>query len=185
MQIFSKSQINEIALAIKSGKAAILPTDTVWAIASVSEQQIYAFKKRAPEKKVIKFIGSVEELELPSFFADVLKEYWPGALSVIWKGISYRIPGCSYLLDLLKLTGPLYQSSANISGKQPIKTSQEAFVEFKPFLERMIIIDNSPYEQCANQPSTIINLDNLTVVREGPINGQEIIDKLKQRKEQR
>lgn len=182
MQIFSKTQINEIALALKSGKAAILPTDTVWAIVSLNEAQIYTIKHRALEKKVSRFVASVEEIGLPSFLEDVIKEYMPGALTIVWKDLSYRIPDCSYIMDLVKLTGPLYQSSANISGKQPIAFSQQAFIEFKQFLDRIVIVDNAPYEPFCQQPSTIVNLDSLTVVRDGPIDGNEIIRKIKERK---
>lgn len=182
MQIYSKTQIDEIALALKSGKAAVLPTDTVWGVVSLNEGQIYTIKHRPVEKKVSKFVGSVDEIGLPSFYCDVLKEYMPGDLTVIWHEVGYRVPKCDYLLQLLKLTGPLYQSSANISGKQPFQTSQETFKEFKTVLDRIIIVDNAPYEMLTQQPSTIINLDKMVVVRPGEVDGQAIIDKLKERK---
>lgn len=182
MQIYSKTQIDEIALALKSGKAAVLPTDTVWGIVSLNEGQIYTIKHRPVEKKVSKFVDSVDQIGLPSFYSDVLKDYVPGALTIIWHDVGYRIPNCPYLLQLLKLTGPLYQSSANISGKQPFQTSQETFKEFKNVLDRLIIVDNAPYEMLSQLPSTIINLDQMVVIREGEINGQEIIDKIKERK---
>lgn len=182
MQIYSKTQVNEIALALKSGKAAVLPTDTVWAIASLNEGQIYTIKSRSLEKKVCKFVATIDEIGMPSFFVDVLKPYMPGALTVVYKGMSYRIPNCQYIIDLVKLTGPLYQSSANISGKKPIAVSQEAFVEFKDYLDRIVIVDNAPYEPFGQQPSTIINLDSMTVVREGPIDGQALIDQIQGRK---
>ena len=80
MQIFNKTQINDITLALKSGKAVVLPIDTVWGIASLTEEQIYSVKHRAHEKKVIKFVSSIDEVGLPSFFAQVIKQYWPGGL---------------------------------------------------------------------------------------------------------
>lgn len=181
MQIYSKTQVHEIALALKSGKAAVLPTDTVWAIASLNEGQIYTIKSRALEKKVCKFVATVDEIGMPSFLSDVIKKYMPGALTIVYKGTSYRIPACEYILDIVKLTGPLYQSSANISGKKPIAVSMEAFTEFKQYLDRIIIVDNAPYEQFSKQPSTIINLDTLKVLREGEIDGEKIIQEIKER----
>ncbi len=179
MQIFNKTQVNEIAFALNSGKAAILPTDTVWGIASLSERHIYQIKRRDPSKKIIKFVGSIDEIGLPSFYADVLKNYWPGALSVVWKGFSYRIPKSQYILDIIKQTGPIYCSSANVSGQPTITMSQEAFHIFKDHLDGLIIVDNSPYDGLSQDASTIIDLDSMKVVREGPINGQEILEKLK------
>ncbi|MBQ0045743.1 MAG: Sua5/YciO/YrdC/YwlC family protein [Mycoplasma sp.] len=182
MQIYSKTQVHEIALALKSGKAVVLPTDTVWAIASLNEGQIYTIKHRALEKKVCKFVATVDEIGMPSFLSDVIRNYMPGALTVVWKDTSYRIPKCEFIIDIVKITGPLYQSSANISGQEPIGTSQQVFTEFKQYLDRIVIVDNSPYEQFSQKPSTIINLDTLTVIRQGEIDGERIIEEIKERK---
>lgn len=179
MQILSKTQVNEIALSLSSGKAAILPTDTVWGIASLNESQIYQIKKRDPSKKIIKFIASVNDIGLPSFFANVIKDYWPGALSIVWKGFAYRVPDCQYIIDIIKQTGPIYCSSANVSGQKTIETIQQAFATFKPWEEYLIFIDNAPYEGLNMVPSTIVDLDSLIVLREGPVNGQEIIERLR------
>lgn len=183
MQIFSKTQVNEIAFAIKNGKAAVLPTDTVWGLAALDERIIYQIKKRAPEKKVIKFIDSIEALGMPSFLSDVIQKYWPGGLSVIWKGISYRIPKCKYIQEIVKITGPLFQSSANISGDQPITDVAQIPQIFQEHLKDIVIVDNKPKEEISNKPSTIIDLDKLIVVRNGDIDGQKIINEIKQRKE--
>lgn len=179
MQVFTKAQVNDIALALKSGKAAILPTDTVWGIVSLNEGLIYKIKHRDQAKKVIRFIDSVDKIGLPSFFAEVLKQYWPGGLTIIWKGLSYRIPKSDYLIEIVNKTGPLYQSSANISGQDPIQSLRDVPKLFEESMESLVLVDNSPYTPLTNKPSTIINLDSMTVVRAGEINGQEIIDKLK------
>lgn len=181
MTIFSKTQVNEIALALKSGKAVVLPTDTVWGIASLSEQQIYSIKHRAKEKKVIKFVDGVESTSLPSFFGEVIKKYWPGALTIIWKGISYRMPDCPYIIDILKITGPLYQSSANISGNDPLTSPEDVPKVFSESMEQIEVVKNDPYQALSNQPSTIVDLDKLIVVRSGQIDGQAIIKQLKER----
>ncbi len=103
----------------------------------------------------------------------------PGPLTVVWKGNGYRVPKADYLIDVIKQTGPLFCSSANISGKQPILTSQEAFTEFKESLDMLVIVDNTPYEGVSQVPSTIIDLDSLAVIREGTVSGAELIEKLK------
>lgn len=186
MQIYNKTQINEIALALKDGKAAILPTDTVWGIVSLSENQIYQIKKRDFSKKISKFVSSIQEIGLPQPIEQVVKPYMDkGGLSIVWKDVCYRIPACSYLIDLLKLTGPLYQSSANISGRQPIFMSQQASIEFRDSLNHLIIVDNSPWEISTNTSSTIVNLDQMTVVRDGLVNGHEVINKINATKGQR
>ena len=177
MQIYNKTQINEIVLALKDGKAAILPTDTVWGIVSLSENQIYQIKKRSFSKKISKFVASIEDIGLPHAIEQIVKPYMEkGTLSIVWKDVCYRIPTCSYLIDLLKLTGPLYQSSANISGRQPIVMSQQAAIEFRDSLNHLIIVDNSPWERSSNISSTIVSIDQMSVVREGPVSGHEVIN---------
>ncbi len=184
MQIYNKTQVNEIALALKDGKAAILPTDTVWGIVSLTENKIYQIKKRSFAKKVCKFVDSVDAIGMPPFLNDIIQPYMDkGGLSVIWKGVSYRVPASAYLIDLLKLTGPLYQSSANISGKPPIVMSQQAAIEFRDSINSLIIVDNSPWEISSNTPSTIIDLDTMKVVREGQVDGHVILDKINAAKE--
>lgn len=171
-------QINEIAIALMSKKAAVLPTDTVWGIVSKHEDLIYTIKQRPIEKKVSKFVSSLNDIGMPSFFVKTLERYVPGALSIIWKNISYRIPNCQYLIKLLHLTGPLYQSSANISGQEPITSINEAKGKFKKWKDKIVFVENDPPENISFRPSTIINLDNLTVIRSGSINGEKIIKKL-------
>lgn len=92
------------------------------------------------------------------------------------------MPKCQYILEILKQTGPLYQSSANISGNNPIDCPAKAQEEFKDALDQIVIVDNVPKEPLSAKPSTIINLDSLTIVRTGEIDGNEIIKELKERK---
>ncbi|MCQ2957116.1 MAG: hypothetical protein MJ233_04815 [Mycoplasmoidaceae bacterium] len=83
------------------------------------------------------------------------------------------------MIQLVAAVGPLYQSSANISGQEPIQSLRDVPRLFEESIDSLALVDNSPYYPLSNKPSTIINLDSMTVVRNGEINGQEIIDKLK------
>jgi L-threonylcarbamoyladenylate synthase len=88
------------------------------------------------------------------------------------------VPKSRKLIKLVKKTGPLYSSSANISSKQPIKNTIDAFTEFEHNLDKIFVVkgkQHSPY------PSTIVDFDNLTVVRCGIVDGRQIIKTLKQR----
>ncbi|MCQ3908163.1 MAG: Sua5/YciO/YrdC/YwlC family protein [Mycoplasmoidaceae bacterium] len=88
------------------------------------------------------------------------------------------MPKCQYLIDLLRLTGPVYQSSANISGQEPVQSVQEVFSVFKAHYDHIVIVDNVPYEMPSQQPSTIIDLDNMKLVREGEVDGQAILNQI-------
>lgn len=92
------------------------------------------------------------------------------------------MPDAQYIIDIVKQTGPLYQSSANISGNDPITSPEQALKEFSDCLDKFAIVSNNPPQQLSFKPSTIINLDTLTVVRDGQIDGKKIIDEIKERK---
>jgi len=178
MQVFTTSQFNDISTALKSGKAVIIPTDTVWGIIATHQDIIYTIKERPASKKISVFIAQLSQANIPKDYQDVLSHYVPGGLSFIYKDKSYRIPKSELIIRLVNELGPLYQSSANISGKIPITSIEEATQVFKDKKDLVIVRppDGWKYQ---NVSSTIINLDNLTLVRQGLVNGEEVLNKLK------
>ena len=170
-------QIEQIAESIKTyNNVAIVETDTVMGVVALETKPIYEIKQRPSEKKIILFVHDIDQVpDLTPNEKKVISKYWPGALTIIKNGISYRVPNHKNLLKLIDITGPLYSSSANISGKEPIKSSQEAEETFKKFIGGLIIVEG---KQLGSQPSTIINLDTYTVVRQGKYDGQKIIDQI-------
>ena len=75
MQVYSTTDINEIAFELKSNKAVILPTDTVWGIISLDEKNIYRIKQRSLSKKIITFVHDIKLLNLPSNIENVISKY--------------------------------------------------------------------------------------------------------------
>nr|WP_237710377.1 Sua5/YciO/YrdC/YwlC family protein [Candidatus Mycoplasma haematolamae] len=71
------------------------------------------------------------------------------------------------LLKLSEHLGPLYSTSANISGQEPIKTLNEAKIVFKDHKDKFTIVKSGcePSGIC----STIYNYDKREIVREGKI----------------
>ena len=129
-----KSALN----TLKSGLPIIFPTDTLPAIGCLPKFSniIYEFKKRDKNKPLI-LMGS-EYKHLIDYVHESAKEdyenlaskYWPGALTIVIPAsekqtvnltsndltIGLRIPNSYMAQSLLRETGPLLTSSANISG---------------------------------------------------------------------
>ena len=123
---------------LKSGLPIIFPTDTLPAIGCLPKFSniIYEFKKRDRDKPLI-LMGS-EHKQLIDYVHESAKEdyeniaskYWPGALTMVIPAsekqttiltsndltIGLRIPNSYMAQSLMKETGPLLTSSANISG---------------------------------------------------------------------
>ncbi len=181
MQVYSTTDINEIAFELRNNKAVILPTDTVWGIISLEEKNIYQIKQRSLSKKIVTFINDIKLLNLPSYMENEISKYWPGGLTIIYKQKGYRIPKSKALLALLDRVGPLKSSSANISGQEPISSVKQALEVFKKWEYRLVLADDKDFK-LTHIPSTIIDLDKMIVLRQGAVDGNKILDKIKKGK---
>lgn len=159
-------KIEKIKKELES-KALITQTDTVCGILSIDENLLYEIKKRDSSKKVIKFISNKNLLgKLDDKQKDFLNQFWPGQVTIIKDKISYRMPNSKFLLKLLKEFDYLYCSSANISNEKPIENLSEANVVFKDSKEK-IFIHNNLFQKTSKKPSTIIDIDEWKILREG------------------
>ena len=137
---------------LRAGGAALLPTDTLPALAAVPEQaaQIWRLKQRPQDKPLILMGADVDALLChvsPAARADAIalaQRHWPGALTLVLPAfgpcaqalnpgvatLGLRIPACKPMLDLLRCSGPLATTSANVSGEPASRTEIEAAAAF-------------------------------------------------------
>ena len=159
---------------LKSGLPIIFPTDTLPAIGCLPKFSniIYEFKKRDKNKPLI-LMGS-EHKHLIDYVHESAKEdyenlaskYWPGALTIVIPAsaketahltsndqtIGLRIPNSNIAQSLLRETGPLLTSSANISGFKGSITVEGIALEFPS----VNILGPLPWEKSSGKASTII-----------------------------
>ncbi|MFH1780807.1 MAG: L-threonylcarbamoyladenylate synthase [Candidatus Nealsonbacteria bacterium] len=130
-----KLDLKKAITAIKNGSVLVCPTDTVYGLVcdafnQKAVEKIYKIKKRPKNKLIPVFI---KDLAMAKKFVIInaeherfLRKVWPGKITVVLndkKGgtIGLRVPNSKFVLDLIKHTGPLAETSANISG-QPATT---------------------------------------------------------------
>ena len=145
-------EISELASKLKKGSLALFPTDTLPALCAYPEfsKKIWTIKKRPSNKPLILMGGCLDDLfEIvePCAIEDGLKlakNYWPGALTIVLptignisknlnsnsNSVGFRVPSLKLARDLLIKTGPLATTSANISGRSPVKDALEASIQF-------------------------------------------------------
>ena len=145
-------EMSELASKLRKGSLALFPTDTVPALCAYPEfsKKIWTIKKRPSNKPLILMGGCLDDLfefVEPSAVEDGLKlanKYWPGALTIVLptigniskdlnsysNSLGFRVPSLGVARDLLLQTGPLATTSANISGRSPVKDSLEASIQF-------------------------------------------------------
>ena len=187
----NKSALN----ALKSGLPIIFPTDTLPAIGCLPKfsKIIYHFKKRDKEKPLI-LMGS-EYNQLIDFvhesakedFENIASQYWPGALTMVIPSsekhnailtsndlsLGLRVPNSYIAHSLLKETGPLLTSSANISGFTGSITAEGIALDF-PSLK---ILGPMPWEKGSGKASTIISWEKnrkWRLIREGEVSVKEL-----------
>ncbi|MGL5640273.1 MAG: L-threonylcarbamoyladenylate synthase [Mycoplasmoidaceae bacterium] len=173
MKIIKENNISEIIKNINENKIIILPTDTQIAIICKEENKIYELKKRNKNKKLIKFIYDYQNRNFSNEFVLLANYFWPGALTIIENKISYRMPNNKLLINILKEVDFLYSSSANISGEEPLSNTikyQEAFKE-SSLKNEIVIVEGESIE---TMPSSIYDLDQKKMIREGKISLKEI-----------
>ena len=170
--------IAEAASAVRRGELIVLPTDTVYGIGAdaftpPAVTALLDAKGRGREMPPPVLVGSVRAAtalveDLGTYGQDLIDEFWPGALTLVcranpnlmWdlgetKGtVAVRMPMHELAVELLKETGPLAVSSANLSGQAAARDAEEA--------EKMlgdsvaVYLDGGPAGHA--DPSTIIDL---------------------------
>ena len=180
---------------LKSGLPIIFPTDTLPAIGCLPKfsEIIYEFKKRDRDKPLI-LMGS-EHKQLIDYVHESAKEdyeniaskYWPGALTMVIPAsekqtsiltsndltIGLRIPNSNMAQSLIRETGPLLTSSANISGFKGSITVEGIFIDF-PSVK---ILSPIPWEKSSGKASTIIfwkKSGDWRLIREGEVIVREL-----------
>ncbi|WP_391591748.1 Threonylcarbamoyl-AMP synthase [[Mycoplasma] cavipharyngis] len=178
MKIYHWDDLDLIISELKKQKAAIVKTDTVNGIIACDPNVIYDLKDRAIEKKLIVFINSLAQINqtIPADLQSLLAHFWPGALTIVLNGLSYRIPNDQPLLNLINKIGPLYSSSANISNYPVVQNYQDIKMQFAHKSDLFFII--APIAPNINSnstmASTVFDYDQKMILRKGPISAKAI-----------
>lgn len=165
---YNENEIDEIFFELINGKALIIPTDTQYGLLSIDKNLIYKIKRRKKNKKIIKFIKNPKMVNTQNNdFYKIAKKLWPGKITLIVGGESYRIPDSELIKKILERFECVYCSSANISGYEPILTKDDAIKQFSKNLDKLVFISSKNIGD--NNASTIYDVDNKKIIREGII----------------
>ena len=170
--------IKAAALALRSGELVVLPTDTLYGIGAdafypSAVNGLLATKGRGRDMPPPVLVGTVRAAtalieDFGQYGKDLIDEFWPGGLTLVCRAnrslnwdlgdtqgtVAVRMPLHPVALELLKETGPLAVSSANLTGSPPATTAAEAQEQLGDAVS--VYLDSGP---CANDvASTIVDL---------------------------
>ena len=174
----------QVAEYLKSpGAVALVPTETVYGlVARVTDESAYSrifeLKQRSSAKVLGWFVYDWHELaargiKLEGLPEKLAEKYCPGPITIIapdseGKTLGFRSPAHPFLRELLKLTGPLFQTSANLSGHPDPKDVQSALRELSG--APAIAVDGGvlPENACG---STVVDAtgSELKILRQGAL----------------
>jgi len=173
-----------IADIIRSGGIGVGPTDTIYGILALANNQtaverVYELKGRNSSKPCIVLIDKPEQLSeygVEDIYAQKAKPYWPAPITLVLPTISapdylsrgqdslaFRMPDSTSLRKLIRATGPLIAPSANPEGELPALSVKQAKAYFADRVD-FYVGSNHPIQASA---STILKLygDNVEQLR--------------------
>ncbi|SPZ35835.1 t(6)A37 threonylcarbamoyladenosine biosynthesis protein RimN [Rhodococcus wratislaviensis] len=186
--------------ALKAGRLVVLPTDTLYGIGadafdSEAVAALLRAKGRGRDMPVPVLVGSWNTIDGLVYSVrpqtrDLIRAFWPGGLSLVveqapslaWdlgdtRGtVMLRMPLHPVALELLREVGPLAVSSANVSGRPPATTVEEAREQLGG--SASVYLDGGRAEQ--GQASTIVDLTGATprILRQGAVPTGDVADVL-------
>ena len=199
MKIVDKSKINEVTKAVLNGEVVAFPTETVYGLAVVYDDErafnrLVDVKKRRPDKPFSMMLSDIKEMDQYCVLSQrgrrIVNEFMPGEITVLvdakplptWvtlgtNVIGIRIPDDDYVRELIRVCKkPLLVTSANMSGEKPLTHSKDVEQVFKNEDVSYLVLGECKSET----PSTVVDIRNdIKVVRIGKISETRILNCLK------
>jgi len=184
-----EDNIQKAIACIKNEEVVGIPTETVYGIgvdplSQAAVDKIFNLKERGENKPLSILVHSFHDLiklKIISKVPEIVELYWPGPLTIIVESelnfadgvgtknpnsIGVRVPDNELALELLKKTGPLAVTSANISGQEDITNEKDAESVFGNKIGHYL-----QGSALHGSGSTIVDFrdEEFKVIREGPL----------------
>ena len=184
---------DEAVAALERGGVAVVPTDTVYGLAASPSApggvaQLFRLKGRDRAKAIPVLAPGASELEAVAVFDARARRlgarFWPGALTLVLARapgfdadlggaaptVAVRVPDHPVVLELLRRTGPLAVTSANLSGEPPLTTADSARAVFG---QDVVVLEGGT---CDGAASTVLDLTGEPrVLREGALDANAVL----------
>lgn len=186
---FDPAALGPAVDALRGGGLVVLPTETVYGIAvnldkPESVRRLLELRQSPAEKAITVHIGERDALRkvvaspIPPAAQRLIQKFWPGPLTIVFpsddgRGLGVRYPNHKVACELVRRAGVRVGApSANLSGKPPAVTGEEAVGAFRGKVE--VIVDSGPTRH--RGPSTVVRVEGsrAEVLREGAVPAEMI-----------
>jgi L-threonylcarbamoyladenylate synthase len=184
---------------IRAGQLVAFPTDTVYGVAAAvfdpqAIEGLFDVKDRERSKAIPVLLSDQDELPRVTARASdmaerLARQFWPGPLTLVvpkhpalpsnlspFSTVGVRVPDHPVALALLKQSGPLAVTSANLSGQPNCKNAFEVYAQLESRIPLIIDGGKTP----GGAPSTVVDCtqDEPFILRSGPLSLERIREAL-------
>lgn len=195
-RVVKQENIDEVVEAVFNNQVVAFPTETVFGVGVRfnSKQALDALmeaKNRDYSKPITLMLYDKKEIEKYAYInkdiEKIVDTFMPGMLTLVFKKkesvdslmtngketIGIRIPDHQWVLSLLKKTGPMLVTSANLSQHQNTTTTKAVLEQLDGRIE--LVVDGKTNDTIA---STVVDVSTgeIKILREGKITEKEIKD---------
>ncbi len=181
---------------LQQGGLVAFPTDTVYGLGALvydprSIERLYAVKGRESSKAIPILISDMEDLSQVADHMDartrrLAERFWPGPLTLVvprhpslpealtpYATVGVRMPDHPAALALIRHTGPLAATSANLSGQPSARTAAEVLASLEGRIDLVLDGGATP----GGVSSTVVDCSGpeLAILRQGPITLDELL----------
>ena len=189
--------LNRAVNAVEHGHLIVYPTDTLYALGSKIDERnavlrLFSIKDR-PKSLPLPVAFSDKNMVLDYVFLSslakkLLSHFLPGKITLVCKKkesipsevtagkntVAVRIPNDPVALKIIKKTGPLIATSANIHGQLPPAKVSEIRKMFKPEMIEVFVDDGPRF----GKPTTIVDVtgSHPKILRDGSVSSDMILN---------
>ncbi len=184
---------------LRAGGLVAFPTDTVYGLAAdvrnaAAIERLFSVKGRDFNKAIAVLVGSLDDLPfvfdmsagLPDALMRLAERFWPGALTLVagraanlpailspQPTLGVRMPNHAWVRQLLRDTGPLATTSANLSGAANPLSAEDVLDQLAERID--LLVDGGP--SSVGLPSTVVDCtgQGVKILRQGAIPAELIL----------
>jgi len=192
----TESGISQCVQIIKQGGVAVFPTDTVYGIGCDPYNQsavnkVFRIKRRKENKPLPVLVSDLADadklVDLGEKGRLLASRCWPGPVTIVaplldrsiastitagTDSLGVRVPANKCVLTLLQQCRYLVGTSANLAGEDSPKSASDVLESGLQGFD--VLLDGGPTG--SGKESTIVDVTNLSVIREGAISSQRILE---------
>lgn len=178
------SALDRVVAALRAGGAVVVPTETVYGVATLPAHQalLLDLKGRPESVPIAVLVADAVQAEvatgtaLPPVALALAARFWPGPLTLVLPTaagptLGVRCPDHPFMRAVAAAVGPIATTSANRHGQPTPPTAAEAAASLTQ--PPTLVIDGGTI---GGQASTVVDVTGATpvVLREGPIQSADI-----------